>query len=364
MTYELKTRQICLFFIAFMPITKFFMLPSIATGIAGEDMWISEAFCLLADFLTVVALIFACKDAKTDFFGLLKENFGNVVAKIIYGFYFMFFLLKGILPVLEQKDYVELTLYITSPNSIYFLSFFLAAIYLSTKKLRAIGRMSDVMWIITVSGFTLLMALSVSGSDFAAILPMFAHGGKKILCGSYVSSGWYGSGAYLLFFLGEFDYGKKDGLKIALSYLISSLMILLFMIVFYATFTSIAYRQRFAMTEITKYTTVINNTGRFDYFGIMLLLLSGITAVSLPIFFASKILNRILDVKRQWITPFIVSVLLSLPITLLSQFDATIEKLILRYCSAYFIIFGNVLPPFTLLLKKNLKRREVLYETN
>ena len=40
MKYELKVRQICFFIIAFLPVTKFFMLSSILSLKAREDMWI------------------------------------------------------------------------------------------------------------------------------------------------------------------------------------------------------------------------------------------------------------------------------------------------------------------------------------
>ena len=74
----------------------------------------------------------------------------------------------------------------------------------------------------------------------------------------------------------NFIYKKRDGIKIIIAFLISGLSVVLFMVVFYGIFTSIAFRQQFALTEISKYTAIINNIGRFDYIGILNILFSGI----------------------------------------------------------------------------------------
>jgi hypothetical protein len=65
--YQLKTRQICLFIIAFLPITKLFMMPSIATKFANEDMWISVFINLLLDFTTIFILTITCRNFSANF---------------------------------------------------------------------------------------------------------------------------------------------------------------------------------------------------------------------------------------------------------------------------------------------------------
>ena len=68
MEYSLKTRQICLFLIAFLPIPKMFMMPSIVAGIAEEDMWISTIFNLFLDFTTIFFLITLLQIWKLNFY--------------------------------------------------------------------------------------------------------------------------------------------------------------------------------------------------------------------------------------------------------------------------------------------------------
>ena len=129
-------------------------------------------------------------------------------------------------------------------------------------------------------------------------------------------------------------------------------MVLFFAIIFYSIFTSIAFRQRFALTEISKYTTVINNIGRLDYVGILMLLLSNLVSLSLPLYFCCKILNRIFNLKKLWIAPIITLGLHVLIMIFLTEYYATIERLFLGYGALFFFIFGNVLPLITVFLSK------------
>ena len=204
MKFELKSRQICLLFIAFLPIIKLFTLPSVVSAISSEDAWISTLINCLFDIITLIVLIFSCKKAKMGFFDILKNVLGNIGAKCVMGLYFIFFMLKAVLPINETKDYVEFTLYTLLPTTFYFLPFFIVALYFCTKRLRLIGRLSDVMWIITLIGLFLLFTLSISNADFTAIMPIGAQGVAKILRGSFCSLPWFGDCVYLMFVLGEF----------------------------------------------------------------------------------------------------------------------------------------------------------------
>ena len=73
----LKTRQICLFFITFTPVLKFFMMPSVVAAEAGRDEWLCCIINVFLDFLTLAALVFSCKSRETDFFGLCENAFGK-----------------------------------------------------------------------------------------------------------------------------------------------------------------------------------------------------------------------------------------------------------------------------------------------
>jgi hypothetical protein len=341
---ELKSRQICLFIIALLPLYKLFMMPSVLAAFSYEDAWISALFNFALDFITIFFIVRFMKKTDTDFFTVLENTLGKTVSKIIMILYLIYFSLKAIIPLNEQKDYVELTLYTLMPTMLYFLPFFLFAFYLCTKKLRAIGRAADVLWLTTILGFLILFSLSISNSDLGAILPVFARGLPAICRGSISTLTWFGDGAYLLFFVGEFTYKKMDGIKILCAHLICCLFVVMFLIIFYSVFTSISFRQRFALTEISKYTTVINNIGRFDYLGIIMLLFGNLFTMTLPLFFSCRLLNRIFNIKKSWVAPTFIVLLQVVIMTVFYQYLHSIENIVMNYLGIFFLILGNVLP--------------------
>lgn len=344
MQYQLKTRQVCLFFVAFVPLLKLFGLPSILAQTSNEDLWLSVLFNTIIDAFTIACILSAIKKTNCSFFKLIENNFGKTVSKIILIVYFIYFMLKAILPVFEQRDYIKLTLYTLKPNLLYFLPFFIVPFYISTKKLRVLGRLSDVLWLITLNGIITLFALSIANADFGAILPVGARGIHAVSLGTLKAFSLFGDCIYLMFFMGEFEYKKKDEIKILLFYLLGALLVIIFFIIFYCVFTSIAFRQRFALTEISKYTTVINNLGRFDYIGIIMILFSNIFAISLPIYFASRLLNKIFNIQKEWIAPiFTVGTQIAIAV-LCERFSFSVQFLTTNVFSLFFFALSNLFP--------------------
>ena len=355
MKYQLKTRQICFLFIALMPITKLFSLPSILAKTANEDMWICALLNLILDLITLAFISLICQRTQKTFFELLQNAFGRVGSKIIFGFYALYFLLKCFIPLQEQEEFVKLSLYINIPTDLFFLPFYLVSFLLCLKPLRVFGRIADIVWVPSVVGYALLIFLSISNVDWSALLPVGAQGIQRVGLGSYKSFNWWGDCVYLLFFLGNFKQGKHSTNKIMLSYLIGGAMVIFAMVFFWGTFTSIAHRQRFAMTELSKYTTVINNIGRFDYVGILFILFSSLFSLALPIYFANVCIQQIFNPKINWICPFVVNTTIAILMLTLNQYNISLFSFFENVASPFFFIMSNALPILALFL--TMKRR-------
>ena len=138
-------------------------------------------------------------------------------------------------------------------------------------------------------------------------------------------------------------------------------MVFIFAFVFYCTFSTIAFRQRFALTEMSKYTTVINYLERFDYVGIFAILISSVISTALPIYFASKLSIKVFNIKREWIFPLVYSLLYFIIFIFFSKYFFSIEKFMVNVAGWFYLTMSNILP-ITLLLVYLLKRR--IYEKN
>ncbi len=340
----LCVRQVCLFFIAFLPITKIFTLPSVLAETAGRDSWLSALALFALDITTALLLVMTIKRENADVAELCERFFGKVGLKIIYSVYLVSLLAKTLLPVVEQRDYVNLTLYVTRPDLLVFLPFFIIAFYLCTKKLRALGRCAEILFVLTLTGLIFITVLAVPNFDAGALLPVGVSGAKTVLSSAYKAAPWFGDCVYLVFFVGNVKKEKRQTLKITLAYSAAALASLIFIVLFYGTFSAIAFRQRFALTEIAKYSAVINNVERFDYFGIFLLLASGVVSSVLPLYFAARVAEKLFNVKQRWICPIAVTVLIAVPVILLSEYYASIEKFLTSAGSALFLLTNNLFP--------------------
>lgn len=357
MIKPLKTRQICFFYVAILPVVKFFMMPSSVSLIAGEDLWISVLINCLLDFTAIATVYFCLKNQDGDFFTLSEKLFGKAFAKTVAAIYIVFFLLKTVMPLNETKDYVEMTLYITSPNIFTFMPVFALIVFVCMHHLRVIGRIADGVLIVALIGYAFMFALALSDTDFGALLPVGAHGAKNILYGAYVSEPWFNDCAYFLFFTGQFVKSKKDGLKILASFAVSAAIVVFFCILFYGTFTSVAFRQRFALTEISKYTTTINNTERFDYIPIFAMLFTAVFSLAMPFYFATDLFVRLIPVKRT-VASVIVCVPLIVLLLFFEEYFATIENFITQIASGFFLFFGTVFPALLAIIMKICLKKE------
>lgn len=360
MKYELKSRQVALFFIAFLPIIKFFSLPSSAVKIAGEDFYLSALLCLIIDLITVLFLLKMNGKFNADLYTVLEYNFNKFIARAIYVLYAVFFIVKAITPLFEQFNFLQATLYETSPTTFSYLPFLVFSIYLCTQNLRSVGRLADVLFMFSIISVVLLTALAVNDVDFTAILPIGAQGTKIIKASARIFN-WFGDAPYLLFMLGYFSSNKKDFIKPTIGFLVHLVFTVGFLIVFYAVFSYASGRELYAIAEISKYSNVLNSIGRFDYIAIFLLLVPHTVAVALPVFFAVNLINRAFNLKK-WLPSVVLNVALFLFLTVFNSAVVPTLEFIHLYFMPFMLIFANLLPFALLFLKKPYKRYRINFD--
>lgn len=354
-----RIRNVCLFLVAFLPATKIFLLPSVMVKDAQSDMWISAIINVLLDALTLIsALILWKRYEGRDYYDILTLNLGKTGAKIVYALYCIYFFFKAYTLVNEQKLYVERTLYENTTNFFTFLPFFFFCGYLASKKLFVLGRLADILFLITIIGLIILYALSFSNTDFGAVLPIGYHGIGKILRSSLSALNWFGDSVYLFFLMGRIPPEKKAFAKLLPSYFAAGLFPVICMLMFYGTFSSIAARQEFALTEIAKYSVAINNIGRFDYIAIFGLLFSGAVAMCLPLYFATECIVKIAGIKKKVFVAVGVSAAMFALILLMGEYYATAMKVSISYFAVFYLLMSNVVPLLSLFLRKGAKHEQ------
>ena len=304
----LKVRQICFLYLALTPVTKLSIYPCFLSGYADESLWLSALIGFALEFLIICAALYiSTKHPDKTVYTITKERLGEVGAKIVFFIYALFFLAKATLPLIEQKTYIENTLYEIMPSPFIFYPFFIVSVFACLKGMKIFGRVADIAVFVTFSGLIIALGLTIPAGDYSNLLPLFKKPAYNVVNGAFRSIMWHSDGVYMLMFLGHFKQEKNYGKKICLSYAAAAAVSVAFLVSYYAIYGPIAKSQTFALPTATVFTISATNVGRFDFFSIFLLLFSQIFATIFPLFASTKCLERVFGFKSAKIPAVIVN---------------------------------------------------------
>ncbi len=351
---KVSTKQICLLLFALIPASKFLILPSVYANLAAQDSWFAGLInCILDGGMLAVMLLIIKKFKGMSFYEVLSFNFGKVTAKIVYFIYFLYFMLKGTVPLFEQKNFTEITLYETSPTVFTFLPFFLVCFYLCVKGLRTMARTGEIVFWFTAVAFCIIIFLSIGTFRPYYLMPVLKNPLKRTLTAIYSGAMWYGQPIILLFLMGGIKIEKRFNLKIALSFISASLVCVLMFAIFTGIYGDISARQIYAITRMTKYSIALSNVGRFDFVATLLLSASAVLSLSAPLIFAVECLRMVFGSKRIWLLSLIVNAAMLAVLYFFRLYYQAVADMFERYFSPAMIALVYVLPPFVLLLRRN-----------
>ncbi len=348
---KIKLRQICFLFAAMMPITKTIVYPATLAYTARNDLLWSALVNFLLEGAVIAAVLFLAKRTNCTFFELLQNTFGKVAARILYGLFGLFFALSALLPLMEQKNFVTVELYENVPPVISFAPFFALCFFACTKGFKSIGRVADIALPVFVFCFAAILLLALPQADFAALLPIGASGAKGIFGGALQGLNWYTDCLYPLFFLGHFEYEKGAAGKVLGSYAAGSAAVLVFLAVFYGTYSDIAILQYNTLAQISKYATAGTSLGRVDLLFVFSLVLVLIFYCCVPVQMCVHCISKAIGCPPVW--PAAVVNLLLLAFTIFFNYSfAELQTVFTQKLWFVFALFAYVLPVCSLLLRR------------
>lgn len=357
---DIKLRQVALVFLALMPVTKVLMLPSIVADFVGEQIWLPITLNLLFDALVVFLILkLGERYPNLTFYEIAEKNLGKVASKILFFFIGAFFFLKSLVPILEQKHFIDNTLYEVFPNFISFFPLMFLSAYACLKGLKVLGRCVDICVFFTVIGLLVIIYFSVSTCDITNLFPIFQKPHYNTVNAMFSSVIWFTEGAYMLLFLGKFNNEKNGTIKIMSCFLIGSVFVVAIAVIFYGIFGPIANTQVFAVSDMTIYTTKIINIGRFDYLAIFMLLFSKIFAVCLPAYTATKFFEKCFSLDKALIPALIVNGLLLVAIFVFKDKFLAVLDFSNKYLNWYFVLMGYLMPIVFYLVLRRRKSEKV-----
>ena len=355
----LKVRQICFLYLALLPVTKLSIYPCFLAKYSGNELWVSSLLGFALDILIVLAALhLSKKHSQKTLYSIVNDSLGAVWAKVIFFVYALFFFFKAGLPLIEQKNYIENTLYELMPSPFIFYPFFILSVYACLKGLKIFGRIADLAVFITAAGLILALALTIPAGDFTNLLPIFQKPAYKLINGTFRSILWHSDGVYMFMFLGHFKEEKGYCKKIILSFVGAAVASLLFVCTYFAIYGPIAESQTFALPTMTVFFISATNVGRFDFLSIFLLLFSQVFAIIFPLFAAVKCLERVFGLNSAVIPTIAVNALMLVFTVLFGNKLFTVLDITTNYLS-YFLLFVSVaITALTLILPR--RKNEVI----
>lgn len=350
---QISLRQICLLFIAFVPVTKVIFMPALLAHHANNQLWIAALVAFLVEGGVIAALVWLARAYPGTFFDLLSDSFGKTAARAVYVLYALFFSVKSCVLVVEQRSFIEVVMYETTPTILNFLPFFFVALFVCVKGIRSLGRMADVCFWMTLNAFGLILALTVLNLNFEAFLPLFYGAFPKVLRGAQGSVMWFGECSYLLFFMGKIKWSRRPFLKTIGSYAVAAAIVLFFLIAYYGLFEETAVRNIYAVARTAKYSIALSNVGRLDFFAVFLLLGVGLVALSAPLLLATECLCDAFPIRQRFYPAAAVVLVPFLFQIFLGTYLDTALNLSQGPLAWFYVAMSYGLPPIACLLPKH-----------
>jgi len=353
---RIDKKQICMLLFAIIPASKFLILPTVYAHFARQDAWLAGlANFLLDGFLLAVMLLIIKKFDGITLYDLLTERIGRWFANGVFVLYALFFILKAAVPLLEQRTFIEITLYETSPTIINFLPFFLVCFYFCIKGINAMARTGEIIFWSTLAGMALIFFLSAGTAELYYLMPILKNPVKQTFTGIYNGAMWYGQPIILLFLMGKIKKDKRFNLSVALSFTAAALTCVLTFVIFTGIYGDVAVRQIYSLTKMTKYSIALSNVGRLDYIATLFIAASSVLSLSVPLIFATDCLKTVFPLKRGWIIPLGVSLaMLIFTCVFHTRFKATVD-FFEKFFTPVMILLVYALPIALLFFKKEKK---------
>ncbi len=351
---KISVRQICFIMLAYTAVTKILMYPTVLSLVNERDL----LFPAIADFIiggiVVWAIAYLCSKTDKTFFGLLEGTIGNVGARIVYGFFAVFFLFAALLPIFEQKLYIHNIFYDTVPSLGVFLPFFVLSAYAASKKFTNIGRCADICAPIFLTSMALIFLMGFTEVRFDNLFPILKTPPINIFKGAVGTNFNFAEPCWMLMFMGHFKYKKRDAASITLSYVGGALIVLLFLAFFYGIYGPLAGSRTFAVARTSLFFPAIEMLGRIDLIVLFVLEIVMLFALVLNIQLAVYAISKCSGYGDTVVISIAVNFAMFWVIFFANNFYSKIFQFYFNWLWILFAVFTILVP----LLAWTLRRRE------
>ncbi len=331
-----SSRQLTVFFLLVAPLTKFLVLPSLLFFTASRDAYIVVLCYLAIDIIFLALMLDLVKNDKRTLSEILTDAIGTVGKNIVFVILGLYFLLKTLMPVLEQALLSHNILYESSPSLALVIPIFAVLCYGGIVGFKSSFRTIELLTMLFAFGIVTMILSAMFASDVQGIFPVLEYGVSPIIKSLFSFSLWFGDFVILLPLLGNIKKVKHTTRNILIAFTIGMATVTVMYIIILGIFGVLAPRQLYIITKVSKYSVALSNLGRVDFLFIAINLVGMILHTT--ILFTSMVyfFHEALKINKTIISWVISILLLVFTMMYLLRFKAITNIVISAF--SYFVL--------------------------
>ena len=345
---------------------KMFMLPALLVKVSGRESIVVVAFYLVIEMVCLLFLLLTLsRNPDKTVYQILEESVGKIISKIIIVYFSGVLLLKLLLMLSEVKVFFSVSIYERISWGIMIIPLLALCVGFSTKPLTAIGRSAQIFMPLIVVSTIILSLLLSSNVPVLNILPLFSKGMKSTVDGIKTFTVWFGDVSLLLICLGKVKIGKKFVLKAMISRLLSTVFVLAFSLIMFATYADITDLIDYGhnVSSMTQYSLGSHDYGRFDYIIYCFWMLAVVVKIILNFYALSQNVRYVSEKSSKIIIPLIIFALVYVLTTFVFNNENSVYQIATGIARIVFLPAEFLLPFLVFLLaiikyKRAEERRE------
>jgi len=348
------------FFAAFiLPVYKLLETPSLLARYAKGDLLFPALLHFLWQTGILLAVLYIATRSETPLIVRLRERLGKGMS-VFYILYGVFFLLFAVLPLLDLEKFVYAVFYDTAPTLFSFAFFFLFSAFVCVKGYKSLARQADLSLFLFLLPFLALVIMSLAEADLTGLFPVFERAPKEIFKAVNYTTPHFTDIALLFPLIAHTSFKKTDGKKVVFGYTAGSVIVLVFLAVFYGVYSTVAFKEHYAFSKIAQYFPALAVVGRIDLIFVYALCLVLFVFVAAPLFFATESGARLLGEKKKPYISAVINLAAFLFVFFCNKYYDGIYRFISTKLTPVYWVLGNILPLCCLFLfLKGRKKNEV-----
>ena len=283
-------RQIAFVAAFLLPLSKFLETPALLSKYAAGDLLLPAILHFLLQSAVLGVLLFVVFRSQTPLITRLQQGLGKFFPLLCI-FYAAYFIFGTILPLLDLEKFVYAAFFDTEPTVFSFGLFFILSAFICTKGIQCIGRVADLCLFLFVVPFFAIVLMALSSSDFTHLLPLFGSKFGHTMSAFTRVTPHFSDAILLLPLLCYYPPKKEDKKKIMFGYAFGAICTLVFLAVFYSTYSALAPREHYAFSKIAQYFPALSVLGRIDLIFVYLLSIVLLFFTCIPLQYSVQLLS-------------------------------------------------------------------------